>query len=90
MKNKRYWLFGSEDHYPRGGFRDFIMSGDNVQECKSHIASLLYLDPLYNYSLDKKEFSDGRYDIVDTESMKVIYSLDAGWDGLEELKESEE
>jgi len=81
MKNKRYWLFGSEQYYPRGGFRDFIMSGDNIQECKSHIASLLYLDPRW----EDKEFSEGRYDIVDTESMKVIYSLDAGWDGLEEL-----
>ena len=78
MNNKRYWLFGYEHHYPLGGFKDFIMSSDSAQECKSHIASLLYIRQslLYTRQPSDKGIYDGYYDIVDTESMEIIYSIE--------------
>jgi hypothetical protein len=36
---KRYFLFGGEIHYPRGGWRDFVGSYDSMEEAMARARS---------------------------------------------------
>lgn len=72
---KRFLLFGSDNYYPSGGWNDFILDSDTVEEIHSMITikksktlnSLFSLD-----NVDFKNFSFEWYQIMDCESMEIV------------------
>lgn len=36
-ENGRYWLFFGDDHYPGGGFEDFIAASDSIDELRERV-----------------------------------------------------
>ena len=82
MKNERYWVFGYDYFYPKGGFNDILDSLNTIEECKKCIARDMLSDKPMMGVL-------GYYSIVDTNIMSSVYLLDVDFDGLEVLQEIE-
>ena len=64
---KRYWLFAGHSYYPSGGMRDYVDSFDSIDNAVNAFND-------YNSSEYMEGFELDWYEVMDTESMKVVKS----------------
>ena len=62
---KRYWLFGGENYYAKGGMHDFIIDLDELERLKKQASQL------YNTILPREENVDW-WHIIDSESGRFV------------------
>lgn len=63
--SKRYWLFAGYSYYPHGGMRDCINSFDSIDGAVSAFND-------YNSGEDMENIEFDWYEVLDTETMKVV------------------
>ncbi len=67
---KRYLLFGFYSYYPGGGWEDFIVTSDDIEELKSRAkkGEEYEVDGVIKYSKSEN------YEIVDLKKLEIVWS----------------
>ena len=76
---KRYWLFGGEYYYAKGGLHDFVTESNNLSQLNSHAQII------ENYGEILYDTFDW-WHIVDIKTMKILTGSTCQAHGAEDLE----